>query len=89
MEQHTFFVDKVRIGKKGQITIPKLIRDEDGLAESDVLVLTHTPGGDILLRKANIKTPEDTMLDAISKAPKFDWRRAWAEVEEERRQSER
>ena len=82
-------MDKVKLGKKGQITIPKKIRDEDGLAEDDVFLLTHTNGGDIILRKKNVRTPEDLMLEAIRTAPKFNWREDWEEVLAERKKEHR
>lgn len=76
--------DKVKLGKKGQITIPKWIRDEDSFQEDDVFIVTHTPGGDTILRKQTTKTPEDIMLEVIEKMPRFNWREAWKEVEAER-----
>ena len=86
---HTFFRDNVKLGKKGQITIPKKIRDEDGLKDDDEFTVTHTPGGEIVLRKAVHKAPEDELLELIRTFPRFDWRTAWEEVREERRQSDR
>ncbi|MBI4451584.1 AbrB/MazE/SpoVT family DNA-binding domain-containing protein [Candidatus Woesearchaeota archaeon] len=86
MEQlHEFIVEKARLGSKGQITIPKKIRDEDGLKEDDLFIVQHTPGGLIVLRKRRVQTPEDLMLDAIRRMPPFDARAAWKEVKEERR----
>lgn len=85
MEQHLFFTDTVKLGKKGQITIPKKIRDEDELREEDIFIVLHAPGGEIILQKQKTKAPEDLMLEAIHSAPKFDWRKAWEEVKAERR----
>ncbi len=73
------------MAKRGQITIPKPIRDEDGLREDDFFIMTHLPGGDILLRKQKLKQPEDVMLEAIMKAPSFDADKAWQEIKAERR----
>ena len=90
MEQlHEFFTDTIRMGKKGQITIPKIIRDEDELNENDVLIVTHMSGGDIVLRKKKVQKPEDRMLKIIRSIPPFDWRQAWKEVEEERKMEHR
>ena len=82
---HALIIEKVRIAKKGQITIPKTIRDEDGLLENDILIVTHLPGGDLVLRKQHEKQPEDLMLEAIMKAPSFDADEDWEEVKAERR----
>ncbi len=84
MQQHTFIVDKVKLGKKGQLTIPKKIRDEDGLQENDEFIVTHMPGGDITLQKKRKRSPEDMMLEAINSMPRINWRQAWKEVETER-----
>ena len=90
MEQlHTFFKDTIRMGKKGQITVPKVIRDEDNLQEDDILVVTHLSGGEILLKKAVEKTPEDNLFEFLNSLPKIDWRKAWEEVREERKRSDR
>ncbi len=82
--KHNLIIEKVRIAQKGQITIPKSIRDEDGLKEDDMLLVTHMPGGDIILRKQIPKRPEDLMLDAIRRSPPFDANKAWEEVKAER-----
>lgn len=81
---HTLFMDKIKLAKKGQVTIPKVIRDEDGLRENDIFIVTHLPGGEILLRKQEEKKPEDFMLQAIAKAPLFNAKAAWREVRQER-----
>ena len=51
MQKHKFFVDKVRLGKKDQITLPKRIRNEDGFREDDVFTVTHMSGGSTILEK--------------------------------------
>jgi len=88
-QRHMFFTDKVKMGKKGQITIPKKIRDEDRLVEEDTFVVTHLPSGEILLRKAVEKTPEDTLFEFLKSLPPLDWRKAWEEVREERKREHR
>lgn len=87
--EHTLIVERVKLGKKGQLTIPKKIRDEDGLFENDTFIITHSPGGDMILRKAIVKTPEQKMLEIIEKMPRFDARKAWIEVLEERKKEHR
>ncbi len=82
---HLFRVDKVKLAKKGQITIPKVIREEDHLQENDVLILTHMPGGDIVLRKQRKKSPEEALIEILLRTPPFDAKTAWEEVRQERR----
>ncbi len=76
---------KVKLQAKGQITIPKKIREEDNMMQDDVFILTHTTNGEIVLRKQMIASPEDALLETIQRMPKIGWRAAWKEVEEERR----
>ncbi len=83
--EHESFIEKVKLGKKGQVTIPKKIREEDSLKENDVFVVQHTMGGNIILTKQTTKTPEDLMLDAIMRAPKINAKGAWEEIKRERK----
>lgn len=84
-QAHLFMTDTVKIAKKGQITIPKKIREEDGLKESDILIVTHLPGGEIVLRKHTQHDPVDMMLEAIHASPSINAASAWEEVKAERR----
>jgi len=83
--KHEYFTETVRLGKKGQITIPKQIRDEDRLREDDYFIVSHTPGGNIILTKQTVKTPEDLMLEIVMRSPPFDWRAVWEEIKKERK----
>ena len=85
MTQLKYMTDTIRLGRKGQVTIPKKIRDMGHLKEDDQLIVTNMPGGDIILRKKIIENPIDRALEIISNAPHFDWRKAWKEVLEERK----
>lgn len=82
---HQFFFEKVKLGKKGQVTIPKNIRDEDQLKEDDVFIIQHAPGGEIILTKQTTKAPEDLMLEAIMRSPRINAKEAWKEIRKERK----
>ncbi|MBI2140170.1 AbrB/MazE/SpoVT family DNA-binding domain-containing protein [Candidatus Woesearchaeota archaeon] len=85
MEQQSLIIETIKVGKKGQITLPIKIREMDNIREHDRLKLSHMPNGNMVLTKINIgKTPEDEMLEIIDRAPRFDWRKVWKEMEEER-----
>ncbi len=85
MKTHQFMVMTAKLGKKGQITIPKKIRDEDSLKEDDAFKVTHMPGGDIILtKKATEKTPDEQFFEFLEGLPPFDAKKAWKEVEAER-----
>ncbi len=82
---HQYLTTEAKLGKKGQITIPKKIREGENLQEDDVFIVTHAPGGDIVLHKKRVVDGVDMMLKAIEQAPKFDWRQAWEEIKAERK----
>lgn len=80
-----FFNEEVKLGRKGQITIPKKLREEDELKENDVFRLTHFSGGSIVLEKKEKKTPEMDLFEFLDTLPKIDWKKAWREIRAERR----
>ncbi len=88
-QAHTLMRKKVKLAGKGQITIPKRIRDEDQLQKNDTFVITHTFSGDIVLHKVTTKKPEDAMLEALQNIPPIDADEAWKEVLEERKKGHR
>lgn len=47
-------MDLVKLGKKGQVTIPKTILKQAGIAEDSPLLIAVTPDGSIILRQAGV-----------------------------------
>lgn len=47
-------MDLVKLGKKGQVTIPKTILKQAGIAEETPLLIAATPDGAIVLRQAGV-----------------------------------
>ena len=47
-------MDLVRLGKKGQVTIPKTILKQAGIAEEAPLLIAAMPDGGIILRQAGV-----------------------------------
>lgn len=87
--EYELFVDEVKMGKKGQITLPKKIRDCEGLKENDEFTIQHTRGGDIILSKAKKKTGIDRALEIAESFSDVDWDKAWEEVKAERAREHR
>ncbi len=83
-EKFIFNVQKLKLAKRGQITLPKKMRERQQLRDNDVLIIMQLPSGDIVLRKEEIQKPEDRILAAIEKAPVFDNKAVWKEVKAER-----
>lgn len=84
MKKHKLIYRKVKVGERGQITIPKKIRTEDKIMTNDTLLVTHLPGGSIVLRKMEKEKPEERIMKIIMEAPKIDFKKTWKEVQEER-----
>ena len=87
--EHRFVTDEIKLGKKGQLTIPKKVRDEDFFKEGQIFKFVHTTDGDMIIKKKTIQNPEDKMIEIINSLPKIDWDKAWEEVLEERRREKR
>ena len=47
-------MDLVKLGKKGQVTIPKTILKQAGIAEDSPLLIGAAPDGTIVLRQAGV-----------------------------------
>ena len=47
-------MDLVKLGKKGQVTIPKTILKQAGIAENAPLLIAVMPDGSIVLRQAGV-----------------------------------
>jgi AbrB family looped-hinge helix DNA binding protein len=47
-------MDLVRLGSKGQVTIPKTILKQAGIAENSPLLIAAAPDGSIVLRQAGV-----------------------------------
>jgi len=63
-------MDIVKLGKKGQVSIPKAILRELAIQDESMLLVEPTPDGGILLRPAGIYPIErysDTRLREFSK----------------------
>lgn len=47
-------MDLVKLGRKGQVTIPKTILKQAGITEEAPLLITAAPDGSIILRQAGV-----------------------------------
>ena len=83
----TLYTDTLTLGKKGQITLPKKLRDFDKLEEDDTFTLTRLPSGEIVLRKKKEQSI-DKFLETIQRLQPINADRAWKEIITERRTEE-
>ena len=73
-----------KVGERGQIVIPKSMREEEDMRPNQLVRIIKEPGQIVIRKVTSAKSPEDTILEIFSKA-KFtekDWKRIHNEREE-------
>ncbi|KXB03439.1 hypothetical protein AKJ47_02225 [candidate division MSBL1 archaeon SCGC-AAA261G05] len=61
----------VKVGKKGQITLPKEIREKEGLKKGQLLEVKEVGGGSIFLTSIDRKKEADAALRLLGKNVKM------------------
>ncbi len=61
--RRSIMTDVVKVGEKGQITIPKKIREKEGLKKGESLEVKDLGEGTILLTSVNKKKESDYLLN--------------------------
>jgi len=75
---------QVRVGERGQIVIPKEIRDKEGIEPQQILTIVDV-AGNISIKppaKKQMKNPEQRILEILSEAKLTE--EDWKEIEKER-----
>jgi antitoxin PrlF len=54
-----------RVTEKGQVTIPKRIRERLGIRAGEVLEFEEQPGGAVIARKAATRSPVDELYGVL------------------------
>ena len=78
--------DFVKINDRGQITIPKDIREQEGLRPDSLIRITDMTGT-IFLSKIEEKSPEEAILESLQSMSLT--MEDWKEIEKERDESDR
>jgi len=72
----------VKVGERGQIAIPKEIREREGIAPKQIVRIVNV-GGEIIIKPQKRKiAPEDKILEILQKAKLGD--KDWKEIRKER-----
>jgi len=74
----------IRIGEKGQITIPKSAREKWLIKPGDNVKMIIMPSGTITIETIQKEEPEDRLLKILDKMPGIDAGKAWKRIEKER-----
>lgn len=73
----------IKVGERGQIVIPKTVRNLEGIKPKSLLKITNYGTGTIVISKVKeVEGPEERFLELIEKIklPK----NAWEEIQKER-----
>ena len=72
----------VKVGERGQIAIPKEIREKEGIEPKNIVRILDV-GGEIMIRvQKRKKSPEDRILEILQKAKLGD--KDWVQIRKER-----
>jgi len=85
MQLQKLIKKEVEVVDKGQITLPKQLREKLHIKKTDILILEELPGNKIVLTKKEDIDPLDKLLEFIKTMPKIDLSGAWEEVKTERK----
>ena len=81
------YIEKhVVVGERGQITIPKEIRDRENIRPNQLLKIVDV-SGEISIKKISRICGEDLILSALSKAKLTE--KDWVEIQKERETDDR
>ena len=83
MKEERIVSKVVKIGERGQIVIPKYIRNREGMKPRSIVRITNYGTGNIIISKVfEGKSPEDKILELIEdiRLPK----NAWEQIQKER-----
>jgi len=87
MREEKIVTKTVRVGERGQIVIPKRIRNIEGIKPKSVLRITDYGTGNMVISKMKeTKSPEEKFFDILKsiKLPKNAWERIQKERHIER-----
>ena len=74
----------VRIGERGQIAIPKEMREKEGIEPKQVLKVINVSGQIIIKPQSKKISPEDRILKILQMAKLKD--KDWEEIKRERKE---
>ena len=73
----------VKVGERGQIAIPKEMREKEGIEPKQIVRLLDV-GGEIVVRPQKIKKHEDKILEILKKVKLKD--KDWEDIKKERQE---
>lgn len=73
-----------KVGARGQIVIPKSIRDAEGIRPNQILRIKNIPGAIVIEKPAKVKSPEEAILDIVNKIKVKFTEKDWEEIHKER-----
>ena len=75
-----------KVGARGQIVIPKSMRDSSGIRPNQILRIKSLPGAIVIEKPSQVKSPEERILEVFTKSKAKFTKSDWEEVIKERRE---
>ncbi len=74
----------VKVGERGQVVIPKSMRDSEGIKPNQILRLKNIPGAIVIEKPSAVKSPEEKILDIFTKIKVKFTEKDWEQIHKER-----
>ncbi|MBI2543198.1 MAG: AbrB/MazE/SpoVT family DNA-binding domain-containing protein [Candidatus Aenigmarchaeota archaeon] len=73
-----------KVGERGQIVIPKSMRDSEHIKPNQILRIKNIPGAIIIEKPSIVKSPEEKILETLTKIKVKFTEKDWEQVHKER-----
>ncbi len=74
----------VKVGERGQVVIPKSMRDSAHIRPNQILRMKNIPGAIVIEKPSTIKSPEEKILEIFNKTKVKFTEKDWEEIHKER-----
>ena len=74
----------VKVGERGQIVIPKSMRVSANIKPKQILRIKNIPGAIVIEKPSTVKSPEEKILDILTKTKVKFTEKDWEQIHKER-----
>lgn len=72
----------VKVGERGQVVIPKALREAEGIRPNQLVKIIGEPGQIVIRKISHIQEPEDVIFDILGKMKLAD--KDWEKIHRQR-----
>ena len=74
----------VKVGERGQVVIPKTMRDSEHIKPNQILRIKNIPGAIVIEKPSTVKSPEEKILEILTKTKARFTEKDWEQIHKER-----